>query len=135
MRHFLFLLFVMLLLTSCDQKKPNDFISGTWHMAQGDQRMRFYDDSLLLWMMPGNLQMDSFFATYRLSVLDKSGTIDLFDFDKGILKGKILAGIFERKGEDTLLLDFEPADLWMETDSLRPKSMNPTQMRQLIRQE
>ena len=70
---------------------------------------------------------------YEVDTTTQPDRINLFDFNRGILKDKILIGIIEPHGQDSILLDFKPVDSWAEADSARPKSFDPLQLRYLVR--
>ena len=112
---------------------PHNFLEGHWDMTNGEQAMVFEGDSMLHWIFHGPFLDDTFTVKYDFDTTTQPDRINLFDFDRGILKDKILIGIIEPHGQDSILLDFKPVDSWAEADSARPKSFDPVQLRYLVR--
>lgn len=97
--------------------------------------MTFDGDSTLQWVFHEEELSDTFKVRYRLLEGPDPDHLDLYGFTRGILVGKVLAGIVEMHTPDSILLDFEPADSFEEADSVRPKGFDPEQRRFFIRKK
>lgn len=122
-----------ILFTQCKQK-PSHFIHDHWLMPKDLHEMTFKDDSTMTWIIKQQFLVDTFNAHYKLDDTKNPKWIDLFQFDKGLMRGKILTGIYETYGHDTLLLDFQPVEDWVGADTSRPKEFNEIEKRFLVRQ-
>lgn len=95
--------------------------------------MIFDGDSSLQWIFHEPTLSDTFLVRYRLDQRPPPPRLDLYDFSRGILKGKLLAGIVQPLSPDSIQLDFEPAETWAEADSVRPRAFDPEQRRVFVR--
>lgn len=125
---------LILLAVSC-KSIQNNFLADRWLGDDGTEIMIFHPDSTLQWIFRDTLLSDTFQVRYRLDETVSPAHLDLYDFNSGIMKGKVLAGILERHSNDSILLDFEPAESLDEADSVRPKSFNLEQRRFFIRKK
>lgn len=122
----------ILTLLSCTSH-PLHPILGTWSMTTGDQSMQFNPDHSMIWVIQQFYLNDTFKATYKLDDSKDPQWLDLYDFNKGLLKGKMLSGLYKRIGTDSLLLDFQPVDNMAEADSMRPKDFKEADKRYFTR--
>lgn len=93
--------------------------------------MTFNADSTMLWAFNDNVVGDTFKLKYKLDETKSPNQLDLYDFNSGILKGKILVGILDHFSPDSILIDFNPIEQWSEADSARPKEFNMAEKRVL----
>lgn len=127
-------LLVLALALACQTTSKN-YLTHQWLGDEGKQIMKFDGDSTLMWIFHEEVLSDTFLVHYKLDEIPDPDQLDLYDFNSGILKGKILAGIVELHSPDSILLDFEPADRLEEADSVRPRFFNPEQQRFFIRKK
>ncbi len=134
MRHLSISFFLISILSfpSC-KTKPKHFIEGQWTMTTDEQVMIFKSDSVMHWIFHGPFLDDTFKVRYGLDLNKSPQHINLFDFNRGILKDKILTGILEHQGIDTIRMDFQLVDTWAEADSARPKAFVSDQVRFFVR--
>lgn len=121
-----------LLLIKCKQSSGH-FIHDHWLMTTDFHEMTFREDSTMTWIIKQQFLDDTFKAHYKLDDSKNPKWIDLYQFNKGLMRGKILTGIYETHGQDTLLLDFQPVEDWIEADTSRPKEFNEIEKRYLVR--
>jgi hypothetical protein len=126
------LLICLLLALGC-QQAPKNYLDHQWYGDDGKQIMTFDGDSTLQWIFHEEELSDTFVVRYRLQEAPDPDHLDLYGFTRGILAGKILAGIVEMHTADSILLDFEPAESFAEADSVRPKVFDTIQRRFFIR--
>lgn len=117
------------------QPAPKNYLDHRWFGDDGKQIMTFDGDSTLQWIFHEEELSDTFLVRYRLQEGPDPDHLDLYGFTRGILAGKVLAGIVEMYTADSILLDFEPADSFEEADSVRPKGFDPEQRRFFIRKK
>ncbi|MDZ4706764.1 MAG: hypothetical protein SH818_00055, partial [Saprospiraceae bacterium] len=117
------------------QPVPKNYLAHQWLGDGGKQIMVFDNDSTLQWIIHEELLSDTFLVRYKLNEGPDPDHLDLYGFTRGILAGKVLAGIVEMHTADSILLDFEPADSFEDVDSVRPKGFDPEQRRFFIRKK
>ena len=132
MSKFCSTLFFIFLLISC-KKSPIHFIHDQWLMTKDFHEMTFREDSTMTWIIKEQFLVDTFTAHYKIDDSKNPKWIDLYQFNKGLMSGKILTGIYDTQGQDTLLLDFQPVEDWAEADTSRPKKFNEIEKRYLVR--
>ncbi|MEP7267693.1 MAG: hypothetical protein ABI844_08690 [Saprospiraceae bacterium] len=125
--------FLFILLTYSCRQKPEFSLVDRWKMIGDSQVMYFDSDTSLIWLIQNEFLEDTFIAEYKIDTNKLPMTLDVYNFNRGILKDKILVGIVKPYGNDTLLIDFTPIDDWPQADSIRPKSFNPEEMKYLVR--
>ncbi len=110
------------------------FLQDAWRMVNSTQEMIFINDSVMHWVLfDDGIVPDTIFTHYKTDETRSPYYIDLYAFDRGILKGRILTGIYSKIGNDSLLMDFRPIDSWNEADSVRPKVFDELQKRYFVR--
>lgn len=134
MLKFYFLILITALLICC-KKTPTHFIHDHWLMTKDYHEMTYREDSTMSWIIKQQFLEDTFIAHYKLDDTKNPKWIDLYQFNKGLMKGKILTGIYETIGQDTLLLDFRPVEDWADADTSRPLEFNEIEKRYLIRKK
>jgi hypothetical protein len=125
--------YIFFLLALACQTAPKNYLDHQWFGDDGKQIMTFDGDSTLQWIFHEEELSDTFLVRYRLHEGPDPDHLDLYGFTRGILAGKVLAGIVEMHTADSILLDFEPAESFEEADSVRPKGFDPEQRRFFIR--
>ena len=85
----------------------------------GHQILNFNSDSTAQWIFHEETLSDTFLVKYN----------------RGILKDKILTGIVQYLGQDTILLDFEPIDDWGAADTIRPITFSVDQQKYFVRKK
>jgi len=101
----------------------------------GHQILNFNSDSTAQWIFHEETLSDTFLVKYKLNEATQPYQLDLFDFNRGILKDKILTGIVQYLGQDTILLDFEPIDDWGAADTIRPITFSVDQQKYFVRKK
>lgn len=137
MKIFFFALgFSIVLIFACNQH-PIDrpYLQSAWELVDGHQVLHFNSDSTAQWIFHEETLSDTFLVKYKLDETTQPYHLDLFNFNRGILKGKILTGIVQYIGRDTILLDFEPIDDWAAADTIRPTTFNVDQQKYFVRKK
>ncbi|MBK9929630.1 MAG: hypothetical protein IPP04_07125 [Saprospiraceae bacterium] len=126
----------IILIFACDQHKINKpYLQSAWALMDGHQILNFNSDSTAQWIFHEETLSDTFLVKYKLNEATQPYQLDLFDFNRGILKDKILTGIVQYLGQDTILLDFEPIDDWGASDTIRPITFSVDQQKYFVRKK